>query len=281
MNRRGRPFVGGRIIIEPPSRFPIPDLPSIWESREVLVRFGVRDVTLRYRQTALGIIWVILQPLIAALVFSLVFGRVAHLSSGGVPYLLFSYVGLLPWNMFSGILTRGSGSLVSNAALVSKVYFPRIHVPLSIAVAVMVDFAVSLVFLVVLYGGNGFWPNWHIVFLPCWVLLVLFLATGLASLLAALAVKYRDIQYVVPVALQFLLYASPIAYTTGSVPDKYRIFYDINPLSWLLREFRWSLLRQSLPPTWQIAASGAVCIGVFLICVMLFEQLERGLADVI
>lgn len=259
----------------------MPNISHLWESREVLTRFGTRDITLRYRQTALGIVWVILQPLLTALVFALVFGKVAKLPTNGVPYLVFSFTGLLAWNLFSGVLTRGSAALLQNAGLVSKVFFPRVLVPLSVAFSAMVDFGVSLVFLAILLVTSGINPGWPILLLPVWVILVLALATGLGAVSSALTVRYRDVQYIIPFGLQFFLYASPIAYSLSAVPSKYQAIYELNPLTWLLEEFRWSLLAQPAPPAWQIVASVTFCLGAFMLCMFLFEQMERGLADVI
>ena len=269
------------VVITPPGRWSLPRFSLLWESREVFLRFGARDLTLRYRQTALGVIWVVLQPLLTAGVFTLVFGKVAKLPNGGVPYFLLSYAGMLAWNSFSGILSRGNGSLVSNASLVSKVYFPRVLVPLSNAYAVMVDFAVAFVLMVVLLLAYGVNPGFAILALPVWVVLMVLLASGITVVAAALTVRYRDMQYIVPFVLQLLLYASPVAYTPSAVPSSYRLIFDVNPLAWILQEFRWSLIRQPLPPTWQVAGSFAVAVGAFVVGMFIFERMERGFADVI
>jgi lipopolysaccharide transport system permease protein len=269
------------IIITPPGRFSLPSISQLWEAREVLYRFGARDVTLRYRQTLLGVVWVILQPLLTALIFTLVFNRVAHLPSGGVPYLPFVFAALLAWNLFNGIITRASISLVSNRDLVSKVFFPRMLVPLATAYSTIVDFAVSLGFLVVLLIIYGINPGIAVVLSPIWTAMVILLASGLGLAAAALQVRYRDIAYVVPFLLQFLLYASPVAYSVAVVPAKYKVIYDINPLTWLLSEFRWSFLHQPAPPAWQIVLSIIVPVVVFLGGAFIFEQMERGFADVI
>ena len=266
------------IVITPPGRFSLPKVSQLWEAREVLYRFGARDVTLRYRQTALGIIWVLLQPLATAAIFAVVFGKVAKLSSGGVPYVLFAFCGLLAWNLFNGIITRAANSLVTNRDLVSKVFFPRMLVPLSTSVSTITDYLVSVAFMAILLAVYGVAPGIAVLLVPVWTVLVILLASGLGLVAAALQVRYRDIAYVVPFLLQFLLYASPVAY---AVPDKYQWFYDINPLTWLLNEFRWSFLHQPAPPGWQIALSVIVSLTVFLGGALVFEQMERGFADVI
>ena len=270
-----------RIVITRPARFRLPAPRHLWEAREVLLRFGIRDITLRYRQTALGVVWVILQPLLTAGVFTLVFGKVAKLPTGGVPYFIFSFAGMLAWNAFQGVVARGAPALVSNAALVSKVFFPRVLVPLSVGYSVLVDFGVSLAFLGVLLGIYHIRPGWAVILTPIWLVLIMLLASGLGVVCSALMVKYRDVQFVVPFLLQFLLYASPIAYSLSAVPARYRFIYNINPLTWLLQEFRWSLLAQSAPPGWQIGASFLVCTVVFLCGMLIFEQMERSFADII
>jgi lipopolysaccharide transport system permease protein len=270
-----------KVVITPPGRFSIPKVNQLWEAREVLYRFGARDVTLRYRQTLLGVVWVILQPLLIALIFTLILSRAAHLPSGGVPYLLLVLAALVPFNMFSDIITRASSSLVANRDLVSKVFFPRMLVPLATAYSSIVDFMVSIVFVVVLLVIFGVNPGWAVVLFPVWTVLILLLASGCGLVAGALQVRYRDIAYIVPFLLQFLMYASPVAYSIDAVPAKYRVIYDINPLTWLLGEFRWSFLHQPMPPTWQLVLSFVVPVVVFLGGAIIFEQMERGFADVI
>jgi lipopolysaccharide transport system permease protein len=266
------------IVITPPGKFSLPKVRQLWEAREVLYRFGARDVTLRYRQTLLGVVWVILQPLLTALIFAVVFGKVAKLPSGGVPYMVFAFAGLLAWNLFNGIISRASTSLVSNRDLVSKVFFPRMLVPLSTSVSTITDFLVSVVFMAVLLIVFGITPGLAIVAFPVWTVMVILLASGCGLVAAALQVRYRDIAYVVPFALQFLLFASPVGY---AVPKHYEVLFSINPLTWLLNEFRWSFLNQPAPPIWQIVLSIVVPVVVFVAGVLVFEQMERGFADVI
>ena len=270
-----------KIVITPPGRFSLPKVADLWEAREVLYRFGARDVTLRYRQTALGVVWVILQPLLTALVFVLVFHKVAKLPTGGQPPMVFIFTGLLAWNLFSGIIPRAQGSLVSNRDLVSKVFFPRMLVPLAVVYSCIVDFLVSTVFLIVLLVAYGVNPGFAVLLTPLWTLMVILLASGVGLVTAALTVRYRDVNYFVPFMLQFLLFASPIAYSIASVPSKWRVVYDLNPLTWLLQEFQWSFVRQPLPPLWEIVASIVVPIAVFVGGAVIFEQMERGFADLI
>lgn len=270
-----------RIVITPPRRWSLPSLSRLWEAREVVIRFAARDITLRYRQTALGVIWVVLQPLLAAGVLSFVFGRVAKLPSGGVPPIVFTFAGLLIWNVVSGIVSRGSTSLIANANLVSKVFFPRMLVPIATAGSVSLDFAVSVAFMGILLGIYGIAPGIAVVLLPVWLLLAICLAAGVALVTSALMVSYRDVQYVVPFVLQILLYASPVAYSLGKVPPHYRVFYAINPLSWLLDDVRWSLLREPRPGDGILLLSLVVPLAVLFLGSFIFQQMERGFADVI
>lgn len=276
-DERGSPS----IVITPPGRFRVPRITQIWEGREVFASFGRRDITLRYRQTALGVIWVVLQPLLAAGIFTLVFGKVARLPAGGVPYFVFSFAGMLAWNMISGVIGRGAVALVTNQALVSRVFFPRIIVPLSTICSVLVDFAVAFAMMIVLLVVYRIDPGWPIALIPAWVLSSLLLGGGVGTACSALMVKYRDVSYVVPVALQMLLYATPIAYSLDAVPNRYRLFFDINPVAWLLQAFHWSLLGTKRPPIWQLTGIVGVAILVFLAGAFIFEQMERGFADFI
>jgi len=267
------------IVITPPKKFSIPKVSELWEAREVLYRFGARDVTLRYRQTLLGVVWVVLQPLLTALLFVLLFSRVAHLNYGGAPPIVFIFAGMVVWNLFSGIITRSQGSLVSNRDLVSKVFFPRMLVPLAVIYSCLVDFLVSMVFLVVLMIIFGVNPGVAVLLVPVWTALFILLASGIGLVTSALTVRYRDVNYFVPFLLQFLLFASPIVYSIANVPAKYRVIYDLNPLTWLLQAFQWSLVRQPAPFAWEFVLAVVFPIAAFVAGAIIFEQMERGFAD--
>lgn len=270
-----------RTIITPPGRFNVPAWRELWNSREVAVRLAQRDLIVRYRQTVLGITWVLLQPLVAAGIFTIVFGQVANLSSGDLPYFVFTLAGMLAWNLFNGIIGRTSGSLVSNQSLVSKVFFPRLLVPVAGVVSVLVDFLVGLGLAVVLLLVYGINPGLPVLLLPVWVLLIALLGTGIGVAAAAYMVKYRDVGYVLPWVMQVLLFASPVAYTLAEVPANLRWLFDINPITWMLEAFRWSVLGTDMPPTWQIVGFVVVAPVVFLLGVVIFQRYEREFADVI
>jgi lipopolysaccharide transport system permease protein len=270
-----------RTIIRPPGRLNLPPWRELWDAREVLYRFGIRDIVLRYRQTAIGVAWVVLQPLASAGIFSIVFGSVAKLPSGGVPYFLFSFAGMLAWNAFNSVVSRSSASLVANQALVSKVFFPRLLVPLSSVISVLIDFAVAFVMYVVLLFLYGVNPGWPVLLTPVWLLITLLFACGIGVAASAITVKYRDVTYLLPWVLQILLYATPIAYSLSAVPANLRWLFELNPLTWLLQTVRWSALGQPIPPTWQLIALPVSAIIVFLGGVLIFQRYERGFADVI
>jgi len=246
-----------------------------------LFTLAVRDIKLRYRQTALGAVWVVLQPLVAAGLFSFVFGKVAKLKSDGTDYFLFSYAGMLGWNLFAGAVTRSSGCLVGSAHLVSKVYFPRLILPLSTVYSVMIDFAVAFVMLTVLMITKSTPPHLGMLLLPVWSILLLMLALGIGLYASALMVTYRDVQHVLPVVSQFLLYASPVAYSVSSVPESMRAFFYLNPIAGLLGAFRWSILPQTEVVWGYVIYSSVVAVVLFVTGAFAFKKMERKFADVI
>ena len=272
-----RPF----LVIRPPRRWAPFNLRELWQFRDLLARFARRDLTLRYRQTALGVIWVVLQPLLAAGALAFVFGSVARLSSNGVPYFAFAFAGMLAWNAFSGALTRMSGSLVGNAQLVSKIFFPRLVLPLSSVGSVLVDFFVSMVMMIVIWPVAGVAPGWSLLTLPLFLAAVLLLSSGLGLLAAALMVPYRDVQYVLPLATQLLLFISPVGYALTHVPHSVRFLYELNPLTGLLEGFRWSLLNIGHLDTFTTIWAFACSIAFFVIGAFAFAHMERRFADVI
>jgi lipopolysaccharide transport system permease protein len=269
------------LVLEPRRRWGRRELAELWQFRSLLGQLARRDITLRYRQTALGVIWVVLQPLIAAGLFAVVFGRVAHLKSNGVPYVVFSFAGLLAWNAFSTYLTKAAASLVGNSALVSKVYFPRMVLPLSTMAGTVLDFLVSLAMMAVLLAATGTAPGWGLALLPVWLLILLTLTTGIGLLMASLAVRYRDVNYVLPVLVQFLLYASPVAYALSVVPHSLRPYFVANPLTGVLEAFRWSLLGTGALPGGYVLYSAGCAVVALAVGSAAFTRMERSFADVI
>lgn len=268
-------------VITPPSRWAFVDFREVWQYRELLGRFTRRDLTLRYRQTALGVIWVIIQPLLAAGIFGFVFGRVAGLTSEGVPYFVFAYAGTLGWGLFSGTITRSSNSLVGNANLVSKIYFPRIVIPASAIGALLVDFGIGFMLFIVIALLNDVAMTPALALLPFWMVLCLALALGPGLIAASLGVRFRDVMHILPVATQMLLYASPVAYSVEAVPESVQWVVRINPLTGMLEGFRWSLLGTD-PPAWgMVGWSAGVAVALLLAGLVVFARMERRFADVI
>ena len=270
-----------RTVITPPGRLNMPAWRELWNAREVAVRLALRDIIVRYRQTIFGITWVIAQPLVSAGIFTIVFGEIAGLSTGDVPTFLFTLAGMLAWNLFNGSLGRASSSMVGNQSLVQKVFFPRLLVPISSLASVVLDFLVALVLAVVLLFVFGINPGWAVLLLPVWVLLILMIGTGIGLAAAAYMVKYRDVGYVLPWLVQILLYASPVAYALSSVPENLRWLFDINPVTWFLETFRWSLVGTDFPPTWQVVALVVAAPLIFLAGTLVFQKNEREFADYI
>jgi lipopolysaccharide transport system permease protein len=269
------------LVLSPRGRWSAARPTEIWEFRDLLRSFAARDIRLRYRQTALGAIWVVLQPLLPALLFTLVFGRIADLPSDGVPYVVFAFSGQLAWQVFNGVVTRGVNSVVGSAGMVSKIYFPRLILPMSVAGAVLLDFLVGLVVMTGFLIAYGISPSAGLVLLPMWLAFILLLALGIGFVAAGLAVRFRDVQFVVPMAMQLLLFGSPVAYSLDSVPESLRFIYDLNPLSGLLEGFRWSLIGTSDLSLAATAYAAGSTLVLFAVGIFVFSSLERDFADVI
>jgi lipopolysaccharide transport system permease protein len=258
------------------------DVRELVEFKDLLIELARRDVKLRYRQTALGIAWVLLQPLLAAGMLTFAFGMVAGLKPAGTSSFLFTYAGLLVWNAFAWTLNKASLSMVGNAYLVSKVYFPRLILPLSGMLSTMLDLSVSLTVLLIGLAVVGIWPGSPVLLVPLWILLVVCLAIGGGLIAAALTVRYRDIQHILPILVPFLLYASPVAYEVAQIPAEYQhAFYVVNPLAGLIEGFRWSTLGRTLPPAAYLLWSATISIAMFLLGAAVFRRTERQFADVL
>lgn len=270
------------IVIRPPKGLAALELRSLWEFRDLLLAFAERDIRLRYRQTALGVAWVVLQPLMGAGIFAVVFGVIAKLPSQGVPYFLVSFAGLLGWTLFFGSITRISPSLVANASLIRKIFFPRLLVPLGVIPSVLVDFAVGLVVMVGLLLAYGVTPGWGLLLLPASILIILAIALGLGLVAASLSVQYRDIQHIVPFAVQFLMYASPVGYAASSVPERLQVYYFLlNPLAAPIEAIRWGFLNTTPPDMRYLAYSFFISLLCLFIGLVVFRRVERDFADVI
>lgn len=273
------------IVIEPRRGLAALKLGDVWAYRELLYFLVWRDVKVRYKQTVLGVLWVVLQPLASMAIFTVLFGILLKVPSGDAPYPVFAYAGLLPWGYFSAALSRSSGSVVGSAHLISKVYFPRLIVPLAGVMAGLVDFAISFVMLLIVMLCFGLTPTVGIVLVPVFVLLAMITALGFGLWLSALHVRYRDIGYLVPFLVQIWMYLTPVVYGSSIVPERYRFLLSLNPMTGVVEGFRWALLGQSfgdgqfsLP---LFAISVAISLGVLVSGAFYFRTTERDFADVI
>jgi len=256
-------------------------LRELWEFRELLYFLVWRDIKVRYKQTALGAGWAIIQPLFTMLVFSLFFGRLAKVPSDGIPYPLFSYTALVPWTFFQQGLTQSSDSLVGSANLIKKIYFPRLAIPIGTVLAGMVDFGLAFSVLLVLEFCYHIHPTLHILWLPLFVLLALITALGVGLWLSAFNVKYRDVKYVVPFFAQFWMFATPIAYPSSLLSKQWRIVYGLNPMAGVVEAFRWALLGAKTAPSAMIALSGAAAVALLISGAYYFRRMEKTFADVV
>jgi lipopolysaccharide transport system permease protein len=256
------------------------NLRELWEYRELLYFLTWRDITVRYKQTALGAAWAIIQPLFTMVVFSLFFGRLAGVPSDGVPYPIFSYCALVPWNFFAGSLDRAGNSLVSSSNLLTKVYFPRLVIPLSAVLAGLLDFAIAFVVLIGMMQAYRIVPTAAIVNLPFFLLLALLTALGVGLWLSALNVQYRDVRYAIPFLVQFWLFASPVAYPASLVPAQWQALYGLNPMAGVIEGFRWALLGTP-PPGPLLGVSVIVVLLLFVGGLFYFRRMEKTFADVV
>jgi lipopolysaccharide transport system permease protein len=256
-------------------------LGELWEYRELLFFLVWRDVKIRYKQTALGAAWAVLQPFFTMVVFSVVFGRLAGLPSDGVPYPVFTYSALLPWQLFAFALGESSNSLVAHQRLISKVYFPRLIIPLSAVGVGLVDFGVSFVVLLGLMTYYGIAPTLALWTVPFWALLAVSSALGVGLWLSALNVKYRDVRYTLPFMTQIWMFASPVAYASSLVPETWRPLYAVNPMVGVIDGFRWALLGTPAPSQVTLLVSLGAVSTLLLTGLMYFRRTERSFADLV
>lgn len=269
------------VKIRPPHGWAALDLSGVWRFRDLLLALASRDVKLRYKQTALGVVWVILQPLMAAGVFSFVFGKVAKLDADGQNYFLFSFAGLLGWNLFNNTVSKASACLVGNSQLISKIFFPRLVLPFSTIPSALLDFAVAFVMMIVLVVLNHVVPTTALLLLPFWIALLLMLSAGIGLWSAALTVSYRDVQYLLPVFLNLLMYASPVAYSINKMSPRIQQIYHLNPLAPILEGLRWSLIPTHPPTMGAVIYATAVSVALLVVGTLVFKRMERKFADVI
>jgi lipopolysaccharide transport system permease protein len=269
------------VVIEPKKGWFDFDLGSVWEYRDLLYFLVWRNVKVRYKQTAIGVAWVILQPLLTMAMLSVIFGYFLQIPSDGLPYALFTYTALLPWTYFAQALSRGGGGLVSHAGLITKVYFPRLVIPLASILTPLVDFAFAFLILIGLMGWYRIAPTWSAFAVPLFLLLAVITALAVNLFLSSLNVKYRDVGNLIPVLTQFWMYASPVIYPSSVIPERWRLVYSLNPMVGVIEGFRWALLGKEAPDSRALGISVAMVILMLVGGVVYFRRTERTFADVI
>ena len=268
------------IVIRPSRGWVSLDLRDLWRYRELLYFLTWRDIKVRYKQTIFGAAWAILQPFFTMIVFSIFFGRLAKVPSDGIPYPIFAYCALLPWSYFAGALDRASNSLVGSSHLITKVYFPRLAIPISAVMAGLVDFGIAFVVLLAMMVYYGFAPTTAALTLPFFLLLAVATALAVGLWLSALNVQYRDVRYTTPFLTQFWLFATPIAYPSSLVPEQWRAWYGLNPMAGVVEGFRWALLGKE-PPGPLLAVSIVVVVLLLIGGLYYFRRMEKTFADVV
>jgi lipopolysaccharide transport system permease protein len=269
------------LVIQPLKGLVSLNVSELWKHREVLYFLIWRDIKVRYKQTALGAAWAIIQPLFTMLVFSIFFGRLAKVPSDNLPYTLFSYSALVPWMFFATGLSQASNSLVSSSNLITKVYFPRLVVPMASVLAGLLDLAISGVTLVFMMAYYHRGTMAHVVWVPALLLLALVTSVGVSFWFSALNVKYRDIRHVLPFVVQLWMFATPIAYPGSLVPEKFRLFYALNPMTGVIEGFRWALLGTNTAPGIMLVISSIIAVLVLISGAYFFRRMETTFADVV
>jgi len=273
------PLRSSTVRIEPPRGLFELRLREVWAYRELLYFFVWRDVKIRYKQTAIGVLWVVLQPVLNMLVFTLFFGRLAKLPSDGLPYPVFYFAALVPWTYFSYALQMTTNVVVDNQRLITKVYFPRLILPISTALSGLVDFAIGFAVLALFTFAYGMRPTLAALWLPVLLLLAVFTALGVGLWLSALNALYRDVRYVIPFVIQFWMFASPVAYPSSLVPPHWRWLYGLNPMAGVIDGFRWAITGRGQAPGLLLLASSAVVALVLLGGLFFFNRMESAVAD--
>lgn len=266
-------------VIRPSRGWVALNLRELWQYRELLYILIWRDIKVRYKQTAIGAAWAVIQPFFAMVVFSLFFGRLAKIPSEGLPYPIFAYSALLPWQFFAKALTEASTSLVVNERVITKVYFPRLLVPTAVVLAGLLDFGIAFLILLGMMVFYGITPSWAVLTIPFFLLLAMMTASGVSFWLSALDVEYRDVRYTLPFLTQLWLFATPVVYPSTMVPQAWRALYGLNPMVGVIEGFRWALLGSTSPDPMMLLVSSAAVALVFMSGLIYFRRMERTLAD--
>ncbi len=269
------------LVLRPARSWAPIDLRELWNFRELLFFLTWRDIKVRYKQTALGAAWALLQPLMMMVVFSIFFGRLAKVPSDNLPYPLFVYCGLLPWQLFAHSLTESGNSLVASERLITKVYFPRLVIPLSSVLGGLVDFAIAFTILILMMIGYGVAPTLALLTLPLFVGMTVLTALAAGLWLSALNVRYRDVRYTLGFIVQFWLFATPVAYPSSMLPSAWRVIYGLNPMAGVVEGVRWAVLGKSAPPPGLLLVSFAVVITMLVGGVFYFRRMEQHFGDIV
>ena len=278
----GRARTDGLVIrIEPSRGWVSLKLAELWDYRELLYFLTWRDIKIRYKQTAIGAAWAIIQPVMTMVVFSLFFGKLGKIPSDGLPYPIFSFAALVPWGFFEYSLNQASNSLVGNANLIKKVYFPRLAAPISTVFSGVIDFLIAFVLLLAMMAYYGIAPTIHVVWLPFFFLLAVFTSLGVGLWLSALNVQYRDVKYVLPFLVRFWLFATPVAYPSSLLSEPWRTVYGLNPMAGVVEGFRWALLGTNTPPGPMIAVSAVASLTILVSGAFIFRRMEKNFADLV
>ena len=266
-----------------PKRGLVPiDFNELWRHRELFVFLAWRDILVRYKQTAIGIAWIVIQPIMVMIVFTVIFGKIAKLPSEGIPYPVLIFVALLPWQFFSNALTETSNSVVANAGMISKIYFPRLIIPVSVIISEMIGFAISFVILICLMFWYHVVPTENVFFLPLFFLLAIAIALGAGLWFSAINVKYRDIKHIVPFLVRVGLLISPVGFLSSVVPERYQLLYSLNPIVGVIDGFRWCLLGRKVVPNWTgLWISVAIVTILLIIGAYYFKKMEKTFGDII
>ena len=252
---------------------------DLWRYRELFYILSWRDIKVRYKQTVIGAAWSIIRPLLTTIIFTLVFSRIAHVNNPSLaPYALMVFAGMLPWQFFSNALSESSNSLIGNANLITKVYFPRMIIPASSVITSMVDLGISFIIMIGMFAWYQFVPSWHVIFIPVFILLAFLCSFGVGLYLTAVNVKYRDFRYIIPFIVQFGLYITPVGFNSAVVSDKWKTWFALNPMVGIIDGFRWCLLGD--PMNWTSLLVSIIIISLFLwLGIFYFRRMEKTFAD--
>lgn len=274
--------VAGELIIEP-GKTERNYWRDIWRYRELFYILSWRDIKVRYKQTVIGALWSVIRPLLTMIVFTILFNRIAKMSSGtAAPYAIMVYAGMLPWTFFSTAISEASNSLIGNVNLITKVYFPRLIIPAATVITSLIDFFIAFALMFLLYIWFGYYPDWRLLAMPIFLFFVFTASMGAGLYITALNVKYRDFRYIIPFFVQFGLYISPVGFNSNVIPERWRLLYALNPIVGVIDGFRWSLLRGSQELHWEtMAVSFSSSLFMMWLGVRTFRKMEISFADLI